>query len=186
MQRLFGPSGIWPTPWMERVLPVVAALVEHCPQRTVFTRFIPPRSADDMPGMWRRYYQRWRAATRDVIDPALIELDPALARQVPPAAVIDKTRYSAFSAPDLLPFLRARKIDTLIVSGSETDVCVLASVLDAVDLGFRTIVVRDAICSSSDAGHDALMTIYETRFSEQIEIADAAQIMTAWNPSLAA
>lgn len=186
MQRLFGPAGIWPTPWMERALPVVAALVEHCPQRTVFTRFIPPHTADDMPGTWRHYYRRWRIATREVIDPDLIELDPALARHVPPAAVVDKTRYSAFSAPDLLPFLRTKNIDTLIISGSETDVCVLASVLDAVDLGFRTIVVRDAICSSSDAGHDALMMLYETRFSEQIEIADAADITAAWNPSLAA
>ena len=39
-------------------------------------------------------------------------------------------------------------------SGSETDVCVLATVLDAVDIGYRVIVVRDAICSSSDEGHD--------------------------------
>lgn len=186
MQRLFGADGIWPTPWMPRVLPVVAALVQHCPQRTVFTRFIPPQTADDMPGMWRRYYKRWKSATRECIDPGLIELDPALARYVPPAAVVDKSRYSAFSASDLLPFLTARKVDTLIISGSETDVCVVASVLDAVDLGFRTIVVRDAICSSSDAGHDALMTLYETRFSEQIEIADAAEIMALWNPSLAA
>jgi len=186
MQRMFGPAGIWPTPWMERVLPVVTALVDHCPQRTVFTRFVPPQSADDMPGTWRRYYHRWRAATREVIDPALIELYPALARYVPPAAVVDKTRYSAFSAPDLLPFLTARHIDTLIISGSETDVCVVATVLDAVDLGFRTIVVRDAICSSSDAGHDALMTLYETRFSEQIAVADAAEIMALWTPAQAA
>lgn len=186
MQRLFGAAGIWPTPWMERVLPVVATLAGHYPQRTVFTRFIPPQSADDMPGMWRRYYTRWRCATRDVIDPALIELDPALAHYAPPAEVIDKTRNSAFSAPALLPFLTERHVDTLIVSGSETDVCVVASVLDAVDLGFRTIVVRDAICSSSDAGHDALMTLYETRFSEQIAIADAAEIMALWAPARAA
>jgi hypothetical protein len=39
----------------------------------------------------------------------------------------------------------------------------LSSVLDAVDQGFRVIVVEDGLCSSSDAGHDALMTIYRTR-----------------------
>ena len=48
--------------------------------------------------------------------------------------------------------------------------CVLATVLDAVDLGFRTIVVEDALCSSFDEGHDALMTLYRNRFSEQIEL----------------
>jgi nicotinamidase-related amidase len=69
-----------------------------------------------------------------------------------PAAVIDKTRYSAFAEPRLIEHLRRRE-DALIVSGSETDVCVLATVLDAVDIGYRVIVVRDTVCSSSDEGH---------------------------------
>ena len=38
MQRLFTNEGPWPTPWMERVLPVVVAIVERAPARTVFTR----------------------------------------------------------------------------------------------------------------------------------------------------
>jgi nicotinamidase-related amidase len=52
----------------------------------------------------------------------------------------------------LIEHLRQREADALIVSGSETDICVLATVLDAVDLGYRVIVVRDAVCSSSDEG----------------------------------
>ena len=42
-------------------------------------------------------------------------------------------------------------------------------VLDAVDIGYRVIVVRDAVCSSSDEGHDMLMRLYHTRYFEQIE-----------------
>jgi nicotinamidase-related amidase len=51
---------------------------------------------------------------------------------------------------------------------------VLATVLDAVDIGYRVIVIRDAVCSSSDEGHDLLMRLYHTRYLEQIETADAA------------
>jgi nicotinamidase-related amidase len=76
--------------------------------------------------------------------------------------------------------LRRRAADGLIVSGSETDVCVLATVFDAVDLGFRVVIVRDAVCSSSDEGHDALMRLYHDRFTEQIETADAATILSKW------
>ena len=82
-----------------------------------------------------------------------------------PATVIDKTRYSAFAEPELVEHLRQREADALIVSGSETDVCVLATVLDAVDIGYRVIVVHDAICSSSDEGHEMLMRLYHTRFT---------------------
>jgi nicotinamidase-related amidase len=133
-----------------------------------------------MPGMWRRYYRRWRVATRERLDLRLLELMPPLAALCPPAIVIDKTRYSAFADPRLIEHLRQRETDALIVSGSETDVCVLATVLDAVDIGYRVIVVRDAICSSSDEGHEMLMRLYHTRYTEQIETADAATILARW------
>jgi nicotinamidase-related amidase len=180
MQRIFSADGPWPAPWMERVLPVVATLAARHPGRTVFTRFIPPGQPEEMPGTWRRYYTRWRAATRQCLDPRLLQLMPPLAALCPPATVINKTRYSAFAEPWLLTHLRERQADALIISGSETDVCVLATVLDAVDLGLRVIVVRDAVCSSSDEGHEMLMRLYHTRFTEQIETADSETILNRW------
>jgi nicotinamidase-related amidase len=180
MQRLFSTEGPWPTPWMNRVLPVVMELASRHPERTVFTRFIPPERADQMPGMWQRYYTRWRVATRECLDLQLLELMPPLAALCPPATVMDKTRYSALAEPKLIEHLRQHEADALIVSGSETDVCVLATVLDAVDLGYRVIVVRDAVCSSSDEGHDMLLRLYHTRYTEQIETADAAAILARW------
>jgi nicotinamidase-related amidase len=74
----------------------------------------------------------------------------------------------------------AREADGLIVTGSETDVCVLATVLGAVDLGYRVVVVTDGVCSSSDTGHDALMTLYHQRFSEQVETATAEEVLARW------
>jgi nicotinamidase-related amidase len=181
MQRIFSAEGPWPTPWMERVLPVAAALANRHPDRTVFTRFIPPARPEQMPGMWRRYYERWRIATREALPLDLLKLMPPLAALCPPATVVDKTRYSAFAEPGLIDHLRQREADALIVSGSETDVCVLATVLDAVDIGYRVIVVRDAICSSSDEGHEMLMRLYHTRYTEQIETADAETILSHWD-----
>ena len=52
MQRIFSAEGPWPTPWMDKVLPVAAALANRHPERTIFTRFIPPQPPDQMPGMW--------------------------------------------------------------------------------------------------------------------------------------
>jgi nicotinamidase-related amidase len=52
--------------------------------------------------------------------------------------------------------------------------------LDAVDLGFRVILVEDGLCSSSDEGHDALMTLYRTRFTEQIELLTLDKVCEFW------
>jgi nicotinamidase-related amidase len=54
-------------------------------------------------------------------------------------------------------------------------------VLSAVDLGFRVVLVEDAVCSSSDPGHDALMTLYRTRYSEQIELIKTEQLPSLWS-----
>jgi nicotinamidase-related amidase len=77
-------------------------LAERFPERTVFTQFITPQRPEDMPGMWRPYYEKWRETTRERLDPRLLELMPPLTKLVPPATVIDKTRYSAFTEPHLL------------------------------------------------------------------------------------
>src|SRR3712207_6067520 len=84
MQNIFGPGGPWEAPWLVRVLPAVQALAERFPERTIFTRFMTPESADDLPGTWRRYYTKWESTTRPNIDPALLELVPPLQRLVPP------------------------------------------------------------------------------------------------------
>jgi nicotinamidase-related amidase len=181
MQNVFAEDTPWHTPWMARVLPVVTRIAERHPSRTVFTRFIPPRRPDRMPGSWQRYYERWRELTLERIEPRLIELVPPLAALAPPAEVIDKRVYSPFSESELGDLLRRRRIDGLVITGAETDVCVLAAVLDAVDLGYRVVLATDALCSSSDATHDALLTLYRNRFTQQIETASSETILACWD-----
>jgi nicotinamidase-related amidase len=180
MQRLFSTKGPWPTPWMERVLPTVARIAERYADRTVFTRFITPEKPEDMPGTWRPYYRHWRQTTRQYLDPGLLDLMPPLDRLVPPATVIDKPVYSAFTGHKLVDLLRARGTDTIVVTGSETDMCVLATVLGAVDLGYRVVLIADGLCSSSDEGHDNLLDLYSKRFSHQIETIDSEQLLAEW------
>ena len=140
----------------------------------------PGRSRDELPGAWRRYYDNWNELTLGRIDPRLLELVPPLGEFVPPATVLDKKVYSPFFTPELVTLLRARGVDSLVITGAETDVCVLAAVLDAVDHGYRVIVPTDAICSSSDETHDALLTLYRNRYGRQIETADSETVLSCW------
>lgn len=180
MQRLFAEGGPWPAPWMSRVVPVIHALVARAPERTVFTRFIPPMEPEDAAGMWRAYYEKWPTVTRKTMDLDLLRLVPELESFAPPAHVVDKPVYSAFATGALRAHLQQKHVDTLLVTGSETDVCVLATVLDAVDFGYRVIVVKDGLCSSSDAAHDASLHLYAQRFDIQIELAEADEVLEGW------
>jgi nicotinamidase-related amidase len=180
-QNMFLEATPWQVGWLARILPLVAEIARRKAEATIFTRFMPPHRAEDASGAWRRYYERWREFTRERIDPRLLELAPPLAALVPPALVIDKPVYSPFSGVRLDRILRERHVDTLVVTGAETDVCVLATVLGAMDRGYRVIVVTDAVCSSADQGHDALVQQYQRRFSQQLETVDTETLLRLWD-----
>ena len=64
--------------------------------------------------------------------------------------VIDKPGYCAFAATDLELILRTRGIDSLIITGVTTEVCVSSTLRSAIDRGFNCLTVRDA-CGSAHA-----------------------------------
>jgi nicotinamidase-related amidase len=180
MQRLFAEPGPWWVPWMQKILPNVADLARRHPERTVFTRFVPPQQPEKMPGAWQKYYRHWRLMTRECLDERLLDLVEPLRGLAPPALLCDKAVYSAFANPSLLRWLRAQSVQTLIVSGGETDVCVLATVMAAIDRGFHVVLPTDALCSGSDATHDALLTLYRQRFQHQVTASTTEDILRTW------
>ena len=80
--------------------------------------------------------------------------------ELQPAAgeiVIDKPGYSAFAHTDLDHRMRVRDIDTLLLSGITTEVCVSSTLRDAIDRGYRCITVSDACASGFPDLHDAAL-----------------------------
>jgi hypothetical protein len=63
---------------MKAVSPEVVEMSGRHPERTIFTRFIPPEEVDDMPGMWRLYYEKRAAMTRSRLPPKMLDLVSAL------------------------------------------------------------------------------------------------------------
>jgi nicotinamidase-related amidase len=180
MQRMFAEKTDWCTPWMPRVVPRIESLVAKHPDRTIFTRFLPAERPGEGRGTWASYYERWSTMTASNLDPSLIDLVPQLARFTPPGEVLDKRVYSPWLGTDLDDRLQARGVDTLIVTGAETDVCVLAAVLGGVDLGYRIVLVSDGLCSSCDEAHDALMVMYRMRYGHQVHTLTTDEVLERW------
>ncbi|MFH8387958.1 isochorismatase family protein [Kitasatospora sp. NPDC018058] len=79
--------------------------------------------------------------------------------------LVEKAVSSAFF-PGFCPLpglLAERGIDTVVVCGVVTDVCVAGSARDAFTLGLRVIVVADGTAAGSDEVHNAtLRTLYRS------------------------
>lgn len=182
MQNLFSEGTEWASPVVQAIAPKVAHICEIGAQRTIFTRFMTPHEASQAPGQWQIYYRRWDSVLAKHHDPSVFDILPNLRRFVPPARIIDKYAHSAFEAPAFVETLSELDARTLILTGVETDVCVLATALGAIDRGLRTILVSDAIASSAPASHEAAMTGIYPRFDMQVEMVDTATILSEWRP----
>jgi nicotinamidase-related amidase len=180
MQSMFAEDTEWHAPWLGRVLPAVESLVDRCPDRTIFTRFIPPENAQTARGAWKSYYRRWQSMTRDTLPPELLDVVPSLRRYVPPARTFDKPTYSPWFDGTLHTLLRSEGVETIFISGGETDVCVLATLLGAIDLGYRVVLPTDAVFGSADETHDAILTVYRSRFTQQLTICTTDDAISHW------
>ncbi|MGE0746411.1 MAG: isochorismatase family protein [Rhodospirillales bacterium] len=78
----------------------------------------------------------------------------------PDDMVVEKNRFSALiqGSSDLDARLRARGIDTVLVTGTATNVCCESTARDANMLNYKTIMVADANAARSDAEHNATLS----------------------------
>ena len=178
MQRVFAEETPWRVAWMEVVCPQVVELAGRHPASTLFTRFRTPAHPAQMPGQWKAYYEKWRMMTEEHMPVEMFDLLPPLKRLVPPAQTFDKRTYSPWVDGRLHAALAGDGVSTLVVTGGETDVCVLATVLGGIDLGYRIIVLTDAVCSGADETHDASLTVLGDRFSVQMQLMETAEFLS--------
>lgn len=179
MQRMFAEDTPWKVGWMERVSPQVLEVVGRHAERTIFSRFLPPVRSADAEGLWRAYYEKWWMMTGEHLPAEMYGLLPELAAFTPPAIVFDKRTYSPWVDGRLNNYLKRHDVETLVITGGETDVCVLATALGAIDLGYRAIILTDAVCSGADETHDASLKLLQSRFTAQMDAMSTEAFLSA-------
>jgi ureidoacrylate peracid hydrolase len=95
------------------------------------------------------------------------ELWPEL--EVKPADLtVIKNRYSAFiqGSSDLAAVLRARGLDTLLITGTVTNVCCESTARDAMMLNFKTVMISDGNAAVTDEDHNASLSNFYLTFGD--------------------
>lgn len=87
--------------------------------------------------------------------------------------VVRKTVPSAFFGTQLAPWLTQRAVQTLLVAGAVTSGCVRASVVDAMSLGFRPLVLSDCVGDRAIAPHDASLFDMQQKYAAVMPLSDA-------------
>lgn len=95
----------------------------------------------------------------------------------PEDEIVPKNRFSAFiqGSSDLEARLKAQGFDTLIITGTVTNVCCESTARDAMMLNFRTIMVTDGNAANSDEEHNASLIAFYLTFGD---IMDAAMLVS--------
>jgi len=81
---------------------------------------------------------------------------------------VEKSRYSAFiqGSSDLADVLRARGLDTLLITGTVTNVCCESTARDAMMLNFKTVMLSDGNAAVTDEDHNAALTAFYLIFGD--------------------
>jgi nicotinamidase-related amidase len=72
-----------------------------------------------------------------------------IVKPLPSEKIVSKDAVNCFVKTDLLDFLKTNKIDTLVICGMQTHMCVEAASRAASDYGFKCILIHDA-CATKD------------------------------------
>lgn len=119
-------------------IPIIYACDSFLPQDFIFTGKMPPHSVRGTEGV-------------EVID----ELRP-----VKGDMILEKRRFSAFFRTDLDMTLRTLGVDTIVVSGMNTHVCVMFTAWDGLANDFNAILLEDCCAAPKSEIHDAAIDLY--------------------------
>ena len=94
---------------------------------------------------------------------------------LPAELVITKQYASAFFGTSLAPMLHADGIDTVMLAGCSTSGCIRASAVDAVQHGFRTIVIRDCVGDRHAGPHEANLFDIDAKYGDVVGLQEALE-----------
>ena len=94
--------------------------------------------------------------------------------------VIDKRYYDGFNGTPLDGALRARGVTTLVVAGTMTDICVLATVVGGFNREYRMVVVEDGVATLWPGIQEAALDIMGRAYARVTPAKEIADQLASW------
>lgn len=159
-----------------RRLPVVFTAFVYSPDVPVLVGQLHPEHTPAAPGAPRGF---GRPSSCCLQGDESAEIVDAL-RPRPGEPVVRKRWYDAFAGSELDGTLRARGITSLVVTGTMTDICVLATVVGAFNREYRITVVEDAVSTLWPEIQRATLDIIGRAFGRVVSSKSVIDTLATW------
>ncbi|MBR6113654.1 MAG: cysteine hydrolase, partial [Oscillospiraceae bacterium] len=155
-QNVYLPGNDWACPSMpEAMANTIRILSSPGTPDYIMTRYVAPA---EPVGRWKDYNEAYREINENAF---LSELADEMAPYAAGGHLIDKSTYSSMDAPAVCDALEGKK--AVVLAGVVADCCVLATMYDAMDMGYEVVYLYDCIAGSgpeSEAEIRALAEIF--------------------------
>ncbi|HEY55223.1 MAG TPA: cysteine hydrolase [Dehalococcoidia bacterium] len=137
-----------------KIIPNIARVIAACRELKIpifYTQQVREASGLDLYTRLHRIIPNRRAEFLKIPSCVRGTWDAEILDELRPAEgdhVVVKRRDSSFQDTELDPWLRSAYVDTLIITGVDTGICVDNTLMDGFNLGYDIILVEDATASS--------------------------------------
>ena len=160
----------------EKGLPVVFTRFTYSANAPLLVGEVHPEHRPAQPGA-QTGFGRPSSSCLEGADNARVipELEPR-----PDELVVDKRYYDGFNGTALDGALRARGISALVVTGTMTDICVLATVVGGFNREYRMVVAADGVATLWPEIQRAALDIMARAFARVISAKEIADHIALW------
>ena len=99
----------------------------------------------------------------------MVDVDNRI-RPRPDEYVALKKYASAFFNTDIDAYLKARSVDTIIMTGCTTSGCIRASAIDSMQYGYLTVVVEEGVGDRAQGPHDANLFDIDAKYADVVSV----------------
>lgn len=154
-QNVYLPGQPWACPTMEQSIEnTLRILRSPCAPDYVLTKYMP--SADPV-GRWKQYNEEYAEINADAF---LSDFPDPIRQIMTDKNVVIKDTYSSMKSDPVRSALAGKS--RVVLTGVVAECCVLATMLDAIDLGYEVIYLYDCISGLTDENEAILRTLAES------------------------
>ena len=154
-QNVYLPGQPWACPTMEQAIKNTLRIIQskNSPDY-VLTQYMPP---ENPVGCWKRYNEEYAEINADKF---LSDFPESIRQIITADNVIVKDTYSSMDCAALRSRLEGKK--RVVLTGVVAECCVLATMMDAIDLGYEVIYLYDCVSGFTDENEKMIRTLAES------------------------